>query len=458
MLHTISGSILTILAMGQPDTSFSDAERQRIVRYWNSPGRYEVSVAAEKTPWQVRLTPEGSQWLWNYNKARGLGKGPPGSTPTPVGPDEAVWEKWIEARVAYDRWLAGNEAAEKNGQTAPAAVHDPGDAPEGLVKLAGEPPKFANAVQPRQHKIKFDDDTVITFVDNPNMRHRYAYYRFCEGVMSAGTAVKSMPQGTLDKLFDKAGVSESAQKVMKSVSLLEGGFDSVNTYDTGFVSVGFIQFACLKDGAGSLGSVLQAQKRHYPVAYDRDFRKFGLDVNDKGCLVAVDPVSGEQSVGAAAAQTIIKDKRLIAVFQKAGRESEAFKISQIKVAYEQYYPENDLVTVLVGYSPLTGRVGDIIKSESGMATLMDRKVNTGKVEPLVSVLAEIATANNIATFSDFATYERDIVAALKYRKDYLTFGDLTQPGPQVHPNRSYLPSRHKSRDGGGRKKPGKKGI
>ena len=105
---------------------------------------------------------------------------------------------------------------------------------------------------------------------------------------------------------------------MRAVSILEGGFDSVNTYDTGYVSVGFIQFASLKEGGGSLGAVLKNFKAADPLAFASDFHRFGVDVDETGHLVVVDPTSGAVATGAEANARIIEDKRLIAVFGRAG--------------------------------------------------------------------------------------------------------------------------------------------
>ena len=69
-----------------------------------------------------------------------------------------------------------------------------------------------------------------------------------------------MPDARLKALFAAAGFTGSEQRVMKAVSRLEGGFDSVNTYDTGFVSIGFIQFITEGEGKGSLLEVLQQEK------------------------------------------------------------------------------------------------------------------------------------------------------------------------------------------------------
>src|SRR2546421_3288125 len=190
------------------------------------------------------------------------------------------------------------------------------------------------------------------------MRTKYPSYRFPQGVMSAGTPVKSLPPEEIDGLFQQAGIPDTAQHVMKAVSMLEGGFDSINTYDTGYVSVGLIQFACLSKGSGSLGSVLLREKLDDLQAFNEDFRSYGLDVSTSGSLVALDIDSGITREGAAAARQIINDKRLIAVFQHAGKQSKAFRIAQLRVAMDAYYPANDMVTVNANGQRITGRVND----------------------------------------------------------------------------------------------------
>jgi hypothetical protein len=75
---------------------------------------------------------------------------------------------------------------------------------------------------------------------------------------------------------------------------------------------------------------------------------------------------------------VIEDKRLTAVFQRAGRKSEAFRVAQIKTARASYWPAGDPVQItLPNGKTISGVVSDFIKSEAGLATLLDRKVNTG---------------------------------------------------------------------------------
>src|SRR5207244_4361894 len=122
--------------------------------------------------------------------------------------------------------------------------------------------------------VTFDSGEKITYTDHHDVPSRYAYYRFSQGVQYLGTPVNSIPESELSAAFSAAGVPPFESKVMRAVSPLEGGFESINTYDTGFLSVGFIQFATLSGGTGSLGPVLQREKESDPAAFEKDFRRF----------------------------------------------------------------------------------------------------------------------------------------------------------------------------------------
>lgn len=432
--------LTALLVVGAPNGGqdrrplFTEAERKAVVAYWAQPGRYRVSLPEEAQragKWQVRLTVEGSLWLYRYDRARGLPKLPPGSTPPPLTPMQKTWEAWIDSKIEYDRYLAGLSAQELNlaagtASLSPEPAAPPGPIPAGLAELAGNPPAFAAAVSPMRHTIKVGDSE-FGYTDNVPMRKRYAYYRNSKGVMSGGQRVREMQADQLQSLFKRAGIDESQQRVFKAVSLLEGGFDSVNTYDTGLVSVGFIQFASLKDGAGSLGRVLLTMKGASPGAFQKYFRAFGIDVQPDGFLDVVDPATGEESWGADAAKKIGEDKRLIAAFQYAGRRSDEFKVAQLMVARDQYYPSADLIPITAGGETKVYRVSDLFKSECGMATLMDRKVNTGKLDPLAALLNQIVADYGLGILDSPADIERELVAALVYRKSYLDDRGLSQP-------------------------------
>jgi hypothetical protein len=459
-------AIFAVLGLRQAyGQMFSPEERKAILSFWSEAGRYRVSLpesAAKAGPWQVRLTPEGSTWLWSVANARGGAKTPPTETPKPANAEEAQWEAWIDAKVERDRWEASRNAAALNASvTGVAARRDPltdaepahpGPVPMGLVALSGNPPPMACAVIPMQHEVRFPDATV-RLIDNPNVRPRYAYYRFPQGVMVAGRKVRELPSAELEELFRDAGVEAAERRVMTAVSMLEGGFESVNTYDTGFVSVGFIQFACLSTGSGSLGRLLLKHKTSSKDAFERDFRRFGLDVTAETALVAIDPSTGAELVGAEAAKKIVDDKRLIAAFQRAGEKSRAFRVAQIQLAKEQYFPASDEVRITVGSREIAGKVSDFARSEATLAILMDRKVNTGKLDGLAEVLAYCAEQCGAKSLKDLAKYERDVATMMRYRTDYLADGTLSQPGPSLLAKRDYdaIASRRAAR--GSRKPP-----
>ncbi len=236
-----------------------------------------------------------------------------------------------------------------------------------------------------------------------------------------------MPDAELAALYQAAGMSESEGRVARAVSRLEGGFDAVNTYDTGYVSIGFIQFITYDDGKHSLLRVLEGQKRDAPEAFLRDFRRYGIEVNAEGTLVVVDPSSGAELVGPEAVLKVIEDKRLTAVFQRAGRRSREFRVAQIKAALSEYWPANDSVTVVVNGRTLVGRVSDIVRSEAGMATLFDRKVNTGKIAPFVEEVTKLMAERGLTSLDDVRKHERELIQKLKYRHDFLADSTLSQP-------------------------------
>lgn len=463
MLPLLSG------ASGRAEPLFSAQERTQIVRYWGAPERYRIGLpedSARNGVWQVRLTPEASIWFLAYQRALvGREKTPP-TQDVKAGGERADWEKWVEAKLERDRWQAQQTADAANtairqmfneeppappmARNAPsrgetrgafssrsarraqanekgASPPDPGLIPASLLEAVGNPPPFAAAVTPLQYTVTFDDGDVYRYTDHVPMRPRYAYYRFSQGTAFYGTMLRDMPDEQLDRLFTAAGMSRSDARVCKAVSRLEGGFEAVNTYDTGYISIGFIQFVTMEDGRHSLMEVLAKQKAEKPEAFRSDFRRFGIEVNADGALTVVDPATGAELTGAEAVQRVIADKRLTAVFQRAGRRSEAFRVAQIQVARQRYWPAEDPVTVQVNRRTLTGKVSDIIRSEAGMATLFDRKVNRGNIEPFAAVTARVMEKYGLRSLSEAATYEREIVAALKYRADFLADKSLSQP-------------------------------
>lgn len=442
LLLTSCSVVALGLNMTAHSRTFEPHTTQAVLKYWAESGRYQSSDlpdAKTKGKYRVRLTPEGSLWLHGYARARGLSKTPPSGGIISVTEQDKPWNQWISDRIDYDRYIAGMDAVAANSvesklpfQQLPV-VAGPGPIPPGLAALMPDPPSFAEAAAPKQHIIAFHDGVVLKFQDNVEMNPRSAYYRFRDGVRDGGTKMKDFDPKLLKKVLDEVRIGDFERRVFEAVSLLEGGFDSVNTYDTGYVSVGFIQFACLSGGAGSLGSVLQRQKSLFPKKYQEDFQRFGVDVRPDGKLVALDTETGDERIGTDAALEIIKNKRLIAVFQRAGRLSHENRVAQMMIAREMYYPDRDEVLIPIDGRLVVAKIQDFIKSEAGMATLMDRKVNTGKLGPIGDVASELVRTNSLKAVAELAAYEQTIISRLRFRKNYLAEKGLSQPPPPPTP-------------------------
>ena len=412
---------------------FSDAERARIVAFWNAPGRYQIGPrdnALRDGAFAVRLSPAASIWFRVYNEALKPGKLPPNLAVAPTNERTARWESWVVAKLAHDRWAAQQAAERANARTVTSAPEPPlpGVIPPDLLAAVGNPPPFAVVAAPLKHMITFADGQSLSYHDHLAISSpRYAYYRFDEGVSSGGLALRSWPERELADFFARSGLSRFESNVMRAVSRLEGGFDSVNTYDTGFVSVGFIQFASLAEGAGSLGPVLRLQKATRREDFERDFRQFGLDVDADATLVAVDPATGAEVRGPEANRAIIMDKRLIAVFQRAGRTSAAFRTAQITEAKRRFYPADNEFSVNLDGQILRGRVRDIVRSEAGMATLLDRSVNLGNIRVLGPEVARLMRERGLNRLDQVPAFERELIRRLKWRVDFLSDASLSQP-------------------------------
>lgn len=422
---------------------FSPSEITTVMNYWHTPNRFQElppEDASKTGLFRPHLTVQGSTWLLNYERSTRTIAAPTENS-LQNGSPQTGWNAWIKAKFAYDYAQAELVAKEYNslaGDPTPDKGIDvgapaPGLCPPGLAAIAGDPPALAAAEPIHEYKIHFDDCD-LTYFDHVAVPPQYPYYRFDAGINSEGTAVTEMSQDRVDHLYRVAGIDPTIEAAFSAVSALEGGFDAVNTYDTGFVSVGFIQFASLTEGGGSLGTMLITYKIKDPNDFQRDLRQYGIDVTANGLLAAIDPLTGVEVQGPDANAEIIREPRLLAVFQRAGLKSDSFDAAQITSAVLQFYPVNDMIPITLQSGPTSIRVGDMIHSEAGMATLTDRKINTGKITYLSTVLSQVAAEHNLTNANDLSLYELEVIQKMRYRKNYLKDSNLTQP--PAMPNKS----------------------
>ncbi|HLO97494.1 MAG TPA: hypothetical protein VK171_02765, partial [Fimbriimonas sp.] len=137
-------------------------------------------------------------------------------------------------------------------------------------------------------------------------------------------------------------------------------------------------------------------------------------VTADGKLAVIDLDNDVELIGETANDRIISDKRLIAVFQRAGMFG-SFRAAQVRSAQTRFWPMNDKITVKIGLKTYTGVVSDVIRSEAGKAVLLDRKVNIGNTRAINDVLSAIAAVKPISEIQDFSFFEALIIKCLEHR-------------------------------------------
>lgn len=236
----------------------------------------------------------------------------------------------LDSAREYERWIASYERHQENTDQP-----SPGPIPVDLAgAVGGAPPAAFRGIQ-NLYTVRLPGVwEPMMFADHP-VDPDYPFLINPTGVADEGTPM--LARSDLDHVMRASGLSHEQRLVFRKVSEKEGGFEAVNTYDTGYVSVGFIQFAAMKSGNGSLARLLMRMRAQSPSEYRHYFQHFGVDVDDQECLCTVDPSTGRVLHGDDAVADIISDKRLTAVFYHAGACSPAFQQAQLKQALDEYY-------------------------------------------------------------------------------------------------------------------------
>ncbi|MBN8227536.1 hypothetical protein JYK02_08455 [Corallococcus macrosporus] len=196
-----------------------------------------------------------------------------------------------------------------------------------------------------------------------------------------GGALTGDSEEQVTSQLEKSGISEDRQKILGSISGLEGTFSKVNTWDIGRVSWGFAQWTLGADGNGTLAEFMRDLKKTNPEQYEKHFGKFGIGIDGKG--VVLTRPDGTVLKGVEAAEAIRTDVKLAAVFMAAGADSD-MQAAQVTYASEGKITAARNTTVSVPGKDAEGkattvklRLKDVVTSEYGNAIMADLAINAG---------------------------------------------------------------------------------
>ncbi len=216
------------------------------------------------------------------------------------------------------------------------------------------------------HRLRVDgvrvslSDNVITYAtDNP------------KGL--DGGAHQGDSRALVNQRINATQLSTDRKAILRRVSNNEGTFSKMNTWDRAKVTFGFVQWTTGARGNGSLVGLMTRMRRSQPAAFRRRFQAYGIDV-ERGRL-KVTQADGQVLRGAAAADAVRIDPKLVAVFSAAGTDP---ALQRVQIAEANRAKISAMVgsALQVGNAPL--RIGQIVSSEYGVALMADRAVHTGE--------------------------------------------------------------------------------
>ncbi|MGV3720057.1 MAG: hypothetical protein ACO1SX_04025 [Actinomycetota bacterium] len=249
----------------------------------------------------------------------------------------------------------------------------------------------------RSHRFIFPGGSAVEFTDRARRSRDQARRDWV--VMHGGAERASAePDSTFAAAGRAAGLTPQSIEALRFVSRHEGGFDAINTWDRARFSWGFIQFA----GGRGFPPALAHFKATSPELFRKLLGDYGVDVlpgeNGRPEPVYVEPDSGKLIRGAAAEQAYGDDPLVVALFIRAGRVPEV-KQRQVEAAIRDYA----LPALVDTFQDV--RVSDILRSQQGLAMLIDRKVHEGNVRRLEASLEHASIISNRRNPEDWPALE-----------------------------------------------------
>lgn len=184
---------------------------------------------------------------------------------------------------------------------------------------------------------------------------------YCKGATGIAALLRDDPEAA-------RAVSPSAGRLVAAITLNEGMFEAVNSYDNSFMSFGVMQWtAGAGAAAGELGALLGRLKRSDPAAFHDCFGRYGLDTEAKAGATTGNLKLDGTVLGTAAAKAVFRSPTWAYRFWRAGHHP-AVRRCQLQHAANRIDFFAD--TVIAGH-----RMRDWLSSELSMAMLLDEHVN-----------------------------------------------------------------------------------
>jgi len=249
---------------------------------------------------------------------------------------------------------------------------------------------------------------VANMVDHVNSVHTV----FPEGLMYAGQSRMELSLSTIQEV----GLTPMQAAALQFVSVHEGSFDAINSYDKAIFSYGFIQFTGAAAVGSSLNRLLASMEANAPSAFRNVFGRVGIDTEGigKNATVTVLDDDANRRRGDDAWLYIQRNIPLYGAFIQAGFEPSLVR-EQLRMANDLYVQPalNFKLDVTLGGIRLTvPRIGDILTSEGAMTLLIALAINkgTGGMGQIVGpALSDVAGRQRLQTANALRQIDQRLV-------------------------------------------------
>lgn len=287
------------------------------------------------------------------------------------------------------------------------------------------------APAPAQLQIQDQGDTILVSDGRQQVKlfkrdNGYAYW----GSVTIDQAI-ARNAATIKSL----GITDSALKVMKSVSENEGKLDSINSYDRAYFSFGIFQWTIGVDSTGELPALLKKYKANFGSAFAQYFGTYGLDVSpDTNDTYGYLSLNGNKIDQAAEKEQFRKPEWAFR-FWAAGQDAQlqAVEVEHALSRLKAFYWNPKFA--INGFT-----LSEIITSEYGVALILDNHVNRPSyVQPSIEKAMQQTGLNN-PTLWGTAEEKKVIDAYLQIRTTFTTgsYNPMTKAQERAAVTQKYL--------------------
>lgn len=199
-----------------------------------------------------------------------------------------------------------------------------------------------------------------------------SHMMYPQGIMYAGQSNIEIDVRSIQSV----GLNAETARALQYVSMHEGKYDAINSYDKAIFSYGFIQFVGAAAQGGSLNRVLASMKTNASGAFSQVFQSVGIDVS--GNTVTVADNNGNTLQGDQAWLYIQQTVPLYGAFIQAGFEP-SLVLEQLRMA-NTLYVQPALTAKLdlnIAGTPMSVILQDIYTSEGFRTIAIAVGINQG---------------------------------------------------------------------------------